>query len=98
MSKEPERRYDAAASLADDLDRWLQGRPIEARAPSLGYRARKLARRHATAIKGAAAVGLAAAVVVGFVVVNARGEHRAALTVRRPVRIIPWVSDLCVVN
>lgn len=32
MSKEPSRRYDTAQAMADDLRRWLEGRPILARA------------------------------------------------------------------
>jgi WD40 repeat protein len=31
MAKDPARRYGSAAALADDLDRWMAGLPIEAR-------------------------------------------------------------------
>lgn len=42
LAKEPEQRYPSAAALADDLDRWLQAKPVEA---SSGYRLKALFRR-----------------------------------------------------
>jgi serine/threonine-protein kinase len=46
LQKEPYRRYPSAGALADDLDRWLDGRPIEARPIGWGTRSLKWARRH----------------------------------------------------
>jgi tetratricopeptide (TPR) repeat protein len=42
----PEDRYASAQSLADDLQRWLEGRPVLARARALGYRLGRAVRRH----------------------------------------------------
>jgi serine/threonine protein kinase/tetratricopeptide (TPR) repeat protein len=46
LHKEPSRRYGSAQALADDLDRFLTGRPIAARRTPLWERGVKLARRH----------------------------------------------------
>jgi serine/threonine-protein kinase len=46
LQKEPGKRYVTAAALADDLECFLQGRPIRARRTSIAERGRKWARRH----------------------------------------------------
>jgi len=43
LEKEPGRRYPSAESLAEDLDRWLAGKPIAARPPGSLMRAWKWA-------------------------------------------------------
>jgi len=46
LAKEVERRYPSAAALADELRRYLAGRPITARPASALYRLRKAAKRN----------------------------------------------------
>ena len=46
LEKDPQRRYDSAAELADDLERWLRDEPIKARRTSPLERAAKWSRRH----------------------------------------------------
>ena len=65
MRKEPDRRYSSAAQLANDVERYLNGMPVLARADSWNYRAEKFVRRHKLG------VGLSAALIamlVGFTV------------------------------
>jgi serine/threonine protein kinase len=45
LEKEPRRRYASARALADDLERWLAWRPIQARPATPWERARKWAKR-----------------------------------------------------
>ena len=57
LEKERSRRYDSAASLAEDMRRYLDGEPIIARPPSKVYQFQKFARRHRVAIITTAIVG-----------------------------------------
>ena len=68
MRKEPERRYESAAALADDLERHLAGLPVRARADTFGYRATKFVRRHRLPLAG---VALLLLLLVGFAVQTA---------------------------
>ena len=65
MEKDPARRYESAAALAADLDRYLCDEPILARAPGAGYRTAKLFRRHKLFFIAAACVLLA--LILGIV-------------------------------
>jgi eukaryotic-like serine/threonine-protein kinase len=59
MEKEPSARYASARELADDLERFLEDQPVQARRPSLVHRTVKWARRHrAVVVTAAAAVAL----------------------------------------
>src|SRR5579864_1751476 len=64
MQKEPERRYSSAEHLEEDLRRYLEHRPVKARADSASYRAGKFLRRHRIPV---ALAGAVAAAVVGLV-------------------------------
>lgn len=46
LAKEPSQRYQNAASLSDDIERFLTNQPILARPPSTIYQLRKLIDRH----------------------------------------------------
>jgi serine/threonine protein kinase len=46
LEKDPARRYESAGALAEDLLRFLQHKPVEARPPSMTYLMQRFARRH----------------------------------------------------
>jgi len=48
LEKDPQRRYDSARALAEDLRRYLDGEPIDARRTSVVYRWATRARKHPT--------------------------------------------------
>ncbi len=60
MEIEPERRYDSAGALADDLERYLNHEPLNARPPTLTYILRKKLRRYRVQAATAGAVLLLA--------------------------------------
>lgn len=56
LDPDPARRYGSAQQLLDDLERHRAGLPVQARAPTLVYRARKFARRNRAGILAGALV------------------------------------------
>jgi tetratricopeptide (TPR) repeat protein len=64
LRREPQRRYIGAGALAEDLDRFLQGRPVAARGEGRRYRLGKFVRRHRVGI--AVAVSLVLSLVAGL--------------------------------
>jgi serine/threonine protein kinase/tetratricopeptide (TPR) repeat protein len=79
LAKDRNQRYATAKELADDVERFLDDRPVQARPPTLGDRLRKWARRHKALVRaGAALVGLAVvALAVGTVLLNAKNQELA---------------------
>jgi serine/threonine protein kinase len=75
MQKEPARRYGSIEQLADDLQRYLDGKPVLARPDTWTYRTSKFVRRHAVGVGVAAA---AAIMLVTFAVVMAVQSARIA--------------------
>ena len=60
LAKDPTSRYDSALALADDLRRFLDGRPILARPPTSADRIAKLVRRNRVLVAGVAGVAVVA--------------------------------------
>ena len=67
LQKEPRRRYQSPAALADDLRRFSEGHPISARPDTLPYRLAKFVRRHRRAV---AAGGLALAALLTATIIT----------------------------
>jgi tetratricopeptide (TPR) repeat protein len=55
MEKDRTRRYETAIGLARDIQRYLADEAVEACPPTAGYKLRKFARRHRTALRVTAA-------------------------------------------
>lgn len=75
MHKDPTRRYASARALADDLERWLNGHPVQARPDSAAYRALRFVRRHPL---GTATTTLIALLLIVFGSTMAWQAHQLA--------------------
>ena len=81
LEKDRTRRYETAGAFARDVQRHLDGDPVEAGPPSAWYRMRKLATKHKTALAVSAAFALLLAVATVFslgLAVWADGQRRRA--------------------
>src|SRR5204862_1879657 len=58
LEKDRSRRYETANALVRDLERYLHDEVVEAQPPTAGYRLRKFARKHRTALTTAAMIVL----------------------------------------
>jgi serine/threonine protein kinase/WD40 repeat protein len=74
LEKDRGRRYESASAFAADVQRYLRDEPVHACPPSLGYRLRKLVRRHKGPVLAASLVVLA---LVGGIVGTTWGMIRA---------------------
>ena len=59
LEKDPGRRYESAGAMAEDLGRFLQHKPVEARPPSMTYLMQRFTRRHRGPVFAGAALLLA---------------------------------------
>jgi serine/threonine protein kinase len=78
LRKEPERRYVSAASFAADIERFQQGRAVQARGEGTAYRLGKTLRRHGLRI--------AAILLIGISVTGGAAASYVALQERHQVQ------------
>jgi serine/threonine protein kinase len=80
LRKDPDRRYATAAHVAEDLERYLDGRPVLARPHSLVYGASRFVRRHRLALAAAAIV---VSTLVGYTVLSVQHAREMELSAAR---------------
>jgi serine/threonine-protein kinase len=96
MHKDGERRYQSAAQLAEDLQRWLDERPVLARPDSAGYRLRTFLRRHPFGVAASSTIAL---LLIAFSVGMAWQAHRLALErdrAERQAQVATETSDFLI--
>jgi len=96
LQREPARRYAGAAALADDLHRWLDHRPITARADSSVYRIATFVRRHRVGVATAALVVASLVAGLGVALWQARLAREQAALAHAQAQRAEQVKDLLV--
>ncbi len=91
LAKPPEARYPTIGALADDLNAWLDGKPI--RGGSRSQRMRKFVRRHWLPISAAATALLAIVLGAGIVAWEARQREAAAERALQEAKTTAAVKD-----
>ena len=98
LAKEPSERYDSAASMADDLQRYLRREPVKARLTPVTHRVGKFLRRNA-AMAWLVALSIVAVVVAVAVDRLVREQNSADTAARaafappmRSVAVLPFVD------
>lgn len=103
MHKEPGMRYATVADLAADIHRHLARKPVVARHPTLGYRAKCLVKRNGSRLIGSVAVVvMLAGVLFAFwarsqnarelAAMQARGISAPASDNRKSIAVLPFES------
>ena len=90
LEKDPDRRYPDARGLAEDLGRWLSGRPITARPVGAATRMRLWCRRHP--VPAALAAALATSIVVGAGLAGWKWRE-ADRKERKSAKVVAFLSD-----
>jgi WD40 repeat protein len=93
LAKHPRDRYPTASALADDLGRWLDGRPTRARPlPPAGRAVRWISRR--PVIAGLAAAAVAASLLAAWIGVERARDARVAARQQDAIRQQRAVAEL----
>ena len=80
LRKEPERRYSSAEQFQQDIENYLEGRPVSARQNTIYYRTNKFIIRHKIAVISAFSIFLMAAFLTTIYFIQLKKERDKAQT------------------
>jgi serine/threonine-protein kinase len=96
LAEEPAHRYSSAAALAEDVERYFDGRPLEAGPDRIAYRFGKFVRRHRVGtLLGTLAVAALVAAAIWLAIARNRAV-RAEAAARTEARTANQVTDFLV--
>ena len=93
LAEERSQRYASVGELANDLERYLDHRPIEARAPSALYIAGKFARRNRALVTAAGIAVLALIAATVFSLLSAQREREARTLAESKTAVADAVNE-----
>ena len=91
LRREPEQRYASVRDLAEEVTRFLDGRPITARPQTLLYRAQKYAQRNAGAVGVTALLAVALAGALGYGLYQQRQQIEAGRRAQARAQFLYWM-------
>ncbi len=91
LRKEPQHRYSSVEQFSEDLQRYLEGRPVRAREGKLSYRAGKFVKRNAGKLSAAMAF---AALLIGFAVNTSVQAHRIEQERDKAQEVSKFLADI----
>src|SRR5258706_10107688 len=91
IESDPEQRYASATAFADDIERFLDGRPVGAHPPSRWYRTAKFVQRHRGGVALTALFTISVLASLGLALWQANVARREAA---RAVEIQAFIVDL----
>lgn len=98
IAPERERRYASAAALAEEINRYLNNRPVEAVPPSASYLLTKFVSRHRLPVAAGSLIALALVVGLGLAtwgLTQARAERdRAQIEAERAMQTVAFVHNM----
>lgn len=109
LRKEPQRRYASAEALSEDIRRYMEGHPIQARKATWSYRTSKYFQRHKTGVAAAALVFLSLAAVAFTATLQSiriaeqrdsaqKAEKRAEIERQKSVKVTEFLIKLFQTN
>ena len=93
LAKDPALRYGSVEAIARDIQRHLEGRPIEAQPPSIGYRLQKYTQRHRLGLVLGSLALLVLLASLGLALRQAQEARREAARAQAMQRLVLGLFD-----